>query len=593
MTRLADYVIKFLEKKKIDTVFTVSGGGSIFLCDALYSSKKIKYISHHHEQAASFAAESYARARNGVGCCFVTTGPGGTNTLTGVCSAWIDSVPVIFISGQVFLNQTIKKTKKRQIGVQEINIIDIVKPITKFSKMITDANSINFYLEKAYSVAKSGRPGPVFLDIPADIQNAIIDEKKILKNKYKTPKENFTIDSKLNLVIKKLKNSKRPLIHLGHGVKLSEAQKLVKIFFNKFKIPFVVTWNADDIINSSHKMYCGRPGAFGERGSNFIVQNCDFYLSLGTRLPYMVTGYNAKNFAAKAKFKIMVDIDPKELNKTDLKVDLKIKSDAKFFLKKLFDKLKKYHSSNEWLDYCQSIRKKYPILLKQMIDEKKYVNSYYFVKTLSNYTKKHDSIITDMGFSFTTTHQALDVKNDQTFFTNSGHAPMGWGLPAAIGVYYSKKRSKANLICLTGEGGFQMNIQELATAMHNKIPIKIFIFNNGGYLTIKQTQILGFNGRIMGADNSSGLSFPSYMNIAKSHKMSYKKIKNHKDLGRNISKILKSKNATICELIMNPNEEQIPKAINRRNKNGKSIPTEFEDMYPFLPRDELNGNHLD
>ena len=592
MIRLADYVVKFLERKKIDTVFTVSGGGSIFLCDALYSSKKIKYISHHHEQAASFAAESYARAKNDVGCCFVTTGPGGTNTLTGVCSAWIDSVPVIFISGQVFLNQTIQKTKKRQTGVQEINIIDIVKPITKFSKMITDANSINFYLEKAYFIAKSGRPGPVFLDIPADIQNAMIDEKKISKNKYKAPKENFNIDTKLNLVIKKLKNSKRPLIHLGHGVKLSAAQKLVKIFFNKFKIPFVVTWNADDIINSNHKMYCGRPGAFGERGSNFIVQNCDFYLSLGTRLPYMVTGYNAKNFAAKAKFKVMIDIDPKELIKTDLEIDLTIKSDAKVFLKKFFNKLKKYQSSDEWLSYCQNIRKKYPILLKQMIDEKKFVNSYYFVKTLSKYTKKNDSIITDMGFSFTTTHQALDVKSDQTFFTNSGHAPMGWGLPAAIGAYYAKKQKKSNLICLTGDGGFQMNIQELATAMHNKIPIKIFIFNNGGYLTIKQTQILGFNGRIMGADNSSGLSFPNYDEIAKSHKMSYQKIKSHKDLGRNISKILKSKNATICELIMNPNEEQIPKAINRRNKNGKSIPTEFEDMYPFLPRDELNGNHL-
>ena len=591
--RVADFVIKFLEDKKIDTVFTVSGGGSIFLCDALYSSKKIKYISHHHEQAASFAAESYARARNGVGCCFVTTGPGGTNTLTGVCSAWIDSVPVIFISGQVFLNQTIQKTKKRQIGVQEINIIDIAKPITKFSKMITEANSINFYLEKAYSIAKSGRPGPVFLDIPADIQNTMVDEKKISKDKYKVPKENFNIDSKLDLVVKRLKNSKRPLIHLGHGVKLSEAQKLVKIFFNKFKIPFVVTWNADGIINSNHKMYCGRPGAFGERGSNFIVQNCDFYLSLGTRLPYMVTGYNAKKFAAKAKFKVMVDIDPKELNKTDLKIDLKIKSDAKFFLKKLFDKLKRYHSSNEWLNYCQNIRKKYPILVKKMIDEKMYVNSYFFVKALSRYTKKHDSIITDMGFSFTTTHQALDVKDDQTFFTNSGHAPMGWGLPAAIGAYYAKRKSKANLICLTGEGGFQMNIQELATAMHNKIPIKIFIFNNGGYLTIKQTQILGFNGRIMGADNSSGLSFPNYMNIAKSHKMSYLKIKNHKNLGKNIRDILKSKNATICELIMNPNEEQIPKAINRRNDVGKSIPTEFEDMYPFLPREELSSNNLD
>lgn len=593
MIRLADYVVKFLENKKIDTVFTVSGGGSIFLCDALYNSKKIKYISHHHEQAASFAAESYARANNNIGCCFVTTGPGGTNTLTGVSSAWIDSVPVIFISGQVFLNQTIQKTKKRQIGVQEINIIDLVKPITKFSKMITDANSINFYLEKAYSIAKSGRPGPVFLDIPADIQNAMIDEKKIIKNKYNEPKQNISIDNKLKLLIQKLKGSKRPLIHLGHGVKLSEAHKLVKTFFNKFKIPFVVTWNADDIINSNHIMYCGRPGAFGERGSNFIVQNCDFYLSIGTRLPYMVTGYNAKKFATKAKFKAMVDIDPKELNKTDLKIDLKIKSDAKVFLKKLLIKLKKYNSSIEWLRYCKNIRNKYPILLKQMINEKKYVNSYYFVKTLSKYTQKNDSIITDMGFSFTSTHQALDVKDNQSFFTNSGHAPMGWGLPAAIGAYYSKKNLKSNLICLTGEGGFQMNIQELATVMHNKIPIKIFIFNNGGYLTIKQTQILGFKGRIMGADNTSGLSFPNYYEIAKSHKMSYQKISSHKHIASNISKIIKSKKAVICELMMNPNEEQIPKAINRRNEKGKSIPTEFEDMYPFLPRDELSSNNLD
>jgi acetolactate synthase-1/2/3 large subunit len=289
----------------------------------------------------------------------------------------------------------------------------------------------------------------------------------------------------------------------------------------------------------------------------------------------------------------MVDIDPKELNKTDLKIDLKIKSDAKVFLKKLLIKLKKYNSSIEWLRYCKNIRNKYPILLKQMINEKKYVNSYYFVKTLSKYTQKNDSIITDMGFSFTSTHQALDVKDNQSFFTNSGHAPMGWGLPAAIGAYYSKKNLKSNLICLTGEGGFQMNIQELATVMHNKIPIKIFIFNNGGYLTIKQTQILGFKGRIMGADNTSGLSFPNYYEIAKSHKMSYQKISSHKHIASNISKIIKSKKAVICELMMNPNEEQIPKAINRRNEKGKSIPTEFEDMYPFLPRDELSSNNLD
>ena len=593
MIRLADYIVKFLEKKKIDTIFTVSGGGSIFLCDALYKSKKIKYISHHHEQAASFAAESYARAKNNIGCCFVTTGPGGTNTVTGVSSAWIDSVPVIFISGQVFLNQTIQNTKKRQIGVQEINIIDIVKPITKFSKLITDPNTINFYLEKAFHIAASGRPGPVFLDIPADIQNAMIDENIIIKNKYKPLKENFDIDTKLNSIIKKLKVSKRPLIHLGHGVKLSGAKKIIKSFFDKLKIPFVVTWNADDIISSNHKMYFGRPGAFGERGSNFIVQNCDFYLSIGTRLPFMVTGYNAKRFAIKSKFKAMVDIDHNELKKHDLKINMKIKSDAKIFLKKFVKKLKKYNSPPEWINYCKNIRNKYPILLKQMMEEKKYVNSYFFIKTLSNYTKKNDIIITDMGFSFTTTHQALDIKENQIFFTNSGHAPMGWGLSAAIGAYYAKKKFKSNLICLTGEGGLQMNIQELATIMHNKIPIKIFIFNNGGYLTIKQTQILGFKGRIMGADNSSGLSFPNYSHVAKSHGIAYQKIKNHKNLEKNLSAILKKKKAMICEIMMNPNEEQIPKAINRRNEFGKSIPTEFEDMYPFLPREELSSNNLD
>ncbi len=593
MITLSDYVIKFLEKKKIDTIFQVSGGGSIFLGDALYKSKKIKYIAHHHEQAASFAAEGYAREKNDVGCCFVTTGPGGTNAVTGISSAWIDSVPVIFIAGQAFFNQTIKKTKKRQIGVQEINIIDIVRPITKFSQMITDPNSINFYLEKAYHISKSGRPGPVFLDIPADMQNAQIDEKKVFKYSYVESKTFFPIEKKINTIVKKIKQSKRPLIHLGHGVKLSKSQNILKSFFSKCKIPFVVTWNADDVMSSYHKMYFGKPGQFGERGSNFIVQNCDFYLSIGTRLPYMVTGYNPSDFASKAKFKAMVDIDKNELKKNDIKLNLKVESDANYFLEKLLYKLKKYNSDSDWINYCSKVRKKYPIIINKMINEKKYVNSYFFVDELSKLTKKNDSIITDMGFSFTTTHQTLRVKGNQKFFTNSGHAPMGWGLPAAIGSYYAKKKTSSNIICLSGEGGFQMNIQELATIMHNKIPMKIFIFNNGGYLTIKQTQILGFNGRIMGSDKNSGLSFPNYKSIADAHNMLYKKITNHKNLKNEISKVLNLKKAVICELIMSPSEEQIPKAVNRRDANGKSMPAKLEDMYPFLSKDELSASNLD
>ncbi len=591
MIRVADYIIKFLEKKGISTIFTVSGGGSIFLCDALYKAKKINYVSHHHEQAASFAAESYARTKKKPGCCIVTTGPGGTNSMTGVSSAWIDSVPLIFISGQVFLNQTIMNTNKRQIGVQEINIVDLVKPNTKFSKLIDDPNSINYFLEKAFYMATSGRPGPVWLDIPANIQNAIINEKLILKKKFNPVKEKYNL-GKLNLLIKKLNKSKRPLIHIGHGARLSDSGNILKKFFKKYNIPFVLTWNADDIINNNHKLYFGKPGAFGGRSANFIVQNCDFYLSVGTRLPFMVTGYNAKNFAKNAKFKCMVDVDDNELKKKDLKLDMTIKSDAKIFFNEFYKKLKIYSRNSKWIKYCNKLKSKYPILISKMKKNKKFVNSYYFVDNLSKTLSKSDLIVTDMGFSFTSSHQAMQLNGGQTFFTNSGHAPMGWGLPASIGAFYGNQKKSRNIICLTGEGGLQMNIQELATVMHQKIPLKIFIFNNGGYLTIKQTQILGFKGRIMGADKKSGLSFPNYKKIAEAHKFKYFKISNHNDLNKMIKKILYFRQATICELIMDPNEEQIPKAINKRDAKGISVPTELEDMYPFLSKKELNENYI-
>ena len=441
--RLADYVVQFLEQKKINTVFTVSGGGSIFLCDALYKAKKLKYISCHHEQAVSFAAESYARSSNSTGCALVTTGPGGTNSVTGVTSSWIDSVPVIFISGQVFLNQTIGSSKKRQIGVQEINIIDVIKPITKYSVMLTKAEEIRFHLEKAYHMCHSDRPGPVWIDIPANIQNSFVNEKKLkgFKANFKN-KSNTILDKKIKAAAKALSEHDRPLIHLGHGVKLSNCEKIFKKFIKKFHIPFALTWNADDFLESNHPLCIGRPGAFGARGSNFIVQNCNLYLSIGTRLPYMVTGYDAKDFARCAKTKIMVDIDNNELKKKDMKLDLKIACDARYFIEKLYKYMKDFKKNSDWINYCQKIRTKYPIVISSMKKQKKYVNSYYFVDTLSEVLNKKDTIVTDMGFSFTSTHQAFKVKDGQTFYTNSGHAPMGWGLPASVGAFYGKKNIK-------------------------------------------------------------------------------------------------------------------------------------------------------
>lgn len=589
MITVADYVIDFFNKIKTQYVFTVSGGGSIFLCDSLQRSKKINYISCHHEQAVSFAAESYARQKENIGVAVVTTGPGGTNTVTGVSSCWIDSIPVMFVSGQVFLDQTIKKTGLRQLGVQEIDIISLVKPVTKYAIMINNPNDIRFHLEKAYFLALNKRPGPVWIDIPANIQSALINPAKLKPFKpslksYKSQNFKNNIDTKIKILAEKLRNSERPLLHLGQGVRISKSISLYKKFINKNKIPFSLTWNATDILETDNPLYAGRPGAFAERGANFIVQNCDILISVGSRLPFMVTGYNAKDFARNA-YKVTVDIDRSEVRKKTLNFDLRLESDAKYFIEKLNFYLKKRKSNNHWLKYCKNIRKKYPIVLDKYKKQKKYVNSYFFVDYLSNLLKSNSTVVTDMGLSFVGTHQTIIVKKNQRVFTNSGHAPMGWGLPAAIGVYFANKNN--NIICLTGDGGLQMNIQELATIMHHRIPVKIFIYNNGGYLTIKQTQELGFNKRIMGSNKKTGLSFPNYRKISEAHNIDYIKIENHTQLSKNLKTILKSKKTFICELIMDNAQEQMPKAINKRGKDGRSQATIFEDMYPFLSKKQI------
>ena len=589
--RLADFVIKFLEEKKIDTVFTVSGGGSIFLCDALYKSKKLKYIACHHEQAVSYAAESYSRVKNRPGAAIVTTGPGGTNCVSGVACCWIDSVPTIFISGQVFLNQTIGNSGLRQIGVQEFDIVNMVKSSTKYAVIVKKPNEIKYHLEKAYSVCTEGRPGPVWIDIPANIQNAEINPKKLISYKPETKiKKSFTLDKKIKKIAKLFLKYDRPMFHIGHGVKISSGQNYIRKIVDKYKIPFALTWNASDLIESNHPSYVGRPGAFAERGSNFIIQNCNLYISVGTRLPFMVTGYNSKDFARKAK-KVMVDIDKNEVRKSKIELHDKINCDASYFLKTLLKYLpKKIKLSGSWLDYCKNVRKKYPIVLEKFKSQKKFVNSYYFVDLLSDILNKKDIIVTDMGLSFVGTHQTFKVKKGQKLYTNSGHAPMGWGLPAAVGACYASK--KRRIICLVGEGGLQMNIQELATIMHNKLPIKIFIYNNGGYLTIKQTQQLGFESRIMGSNSNSGISFPDYKKIAQSHQIKYTKITNNKNLKKKINKMLVGNKPVICELMLDHNQEQMPKAINKRMPGGKSVPTKYEDMYPFLSPHEIKENML-
>ncbi len=589
MVRLADYVMSFLESIGVRDIFTVLGGGSIFLDDALGQSKKIKYYCCHHEQAVAMATEAYARVKGDIGVSLVTSGPGGTNTITGVTGSWIDSVPHLIISGQVYLNQTIEDSGVRQLGIQEINIMDIVKPITKYAVMVKYPNKIKYHLQKAVYIAKTGRPGPVWIDIPGNIQNADLEENELeefLPSEI-TYESDHDLKEKVAKVVELLKSSKKPLIHVGQGVKIAGAVKEFMEFVENHNLPFVTARNANDIVATDHELYVGRPGMFGQRGANFAVQNSDLYIAIGTRLALAQTGYLSKDYARNAK-KVMVDIDKAELGKKTLSIDIKIPSDAKDFLIELDKQSSVSLDTSEWVKQCQHWKKKYAVVLPEYKTQKSPVNFYYFVDVLSDILTPKDIIVTDMGVAFQGTHQAFKVKKGQKFFTNSGFAPMGWGLPAAVGACIANDKKRT--ICIAGDGGLQMNIQELATVMHNKLPIKLFVLNNGGYLTIKQTQEHGFEGRLMGCNEETGLSFPDILKVAEANKIKAVRIDNQENLKQKLQEVADCEEPIVCEIVVDPDQSQIPKVVSRKKPDGTFEPTPIEDMYPYLDRKEFKEN---
>lgn len=593
MIRVADYIVKFLEELGIADVFTVSGGGSIFLCDALGASTKMKYFCCHHEQAVAMASEAYARVRNGIGVSIVTTGPGGTNAITGIAGSWMDSVPHLVLSGQAFLSQTIGKTGLRQLGVQEINIIDLVRPITKYAVMVDDPKKIRYHLEKAVHLATTGRPGPVWLDLPANIQNAKVDSANLegfpAEPVDAGPAPDGEFRAKIQEVVALLGRSRRPLIHVGQGVRIAGAEAEFLDLITEFGIPFVTARNANDLVATDHPLHVGRPGTFAQRPANFAVQNADFYLAVGTRLSLPQTGYDSKDFARNAK-RIMVDIDQAELDKPTLDMHVKIRSDAKLFLIELRKGLA--GTSGQWAAWsqtCADWKRRYPVVTDQQRRQERFVNSYHFVDLLSDMLADSDVIVTDMGIAFQGTHQALRVKKGQRFFTNSGFASMGWGLPAAVGAAVGSHR---RTICLSGDGGLLMNVQELATVMHHQLPVKLFILNNGGYLTIKQTQEMGFQGRLMGVNADTGISFPDFLKVAEAHGIPARRVDSHGALRNAIQETLAGDGPAVCELILDPNQAQIGRAVQRKRADGSTEYTPLEDLHPFLSREELSQNML-
>jgi len=636
MIKVTDYIVKRLEEYGIKHVFMISGGGAMHLNDSFGRSEKIEYICNHHEQASSMAAEGYSRVKGELSVVCVTTGPGGINTLNGVFGQWTDSVPVLYISGQVKTETLITSYPEiplRQIGDQEVDIISIVKPVTKYAKQITSSSDIKTILDEAIYTAISGRPGPVWIDIPMDIQGAFINEEELVNfNQEETEAVTLNqvqglskdeqmlkqVQHDISTTIEEIQKAKRPLIVAGSGINISKTREDLLNFLEKVQIPVVTTHNGFGLIPSDHPLYVGRIGIIGQRAGNFAVQNADLIIFLGTRNNIRQISYDWKNFGRKAK-KIVVDIDFAELNKLTFKPDIAINADLKDFFRGfgqaviLSEQSEREdlprqlppdsHASNAasglvaendttaWLNWCRERKEKYPVVLPEYKTVKNAVNPYYFVETLTKCLAGKSITVSGNGTASVCTFQASVVKKNQRFILNSGCASMGYDLPAAIGACFAN--NKKDVICLAGDGSLMMNIQELQTVKHHNLPIKLFILNNDGYISIKQTQNNFFEGRQTASGKESGVSFPDFIKVAQAFDLPAVRISNQDNLKDAIEKILSTKGPVVCEVMLQNNYIFQPKHSSEKLADGKFVSKPLEDMYPFLSRDEFKENMPD
>ena len=586
--RISDRIAELLHENNIDHVFMVTGGGAMHLNDGLSRNKNLKIINLHNEQSCSMAADGYARLVGKPSCVNVTTGPGGINAINGVYGAYTDSVPMIVISGQVKRETlNLQNSKLRQLGDQENNIISMVKKITKFSYILKNPDYVDNIFEYAIKLSNSGRPGPVWIDIPIDIQGSLYEKKRQKKLK-KLKNETFIknkINQDVNLLAQKIKSSRRPAIIVGGGIRASGSHKEFIKFIEKTNIPVLTAWNAHDVLYNNHKNYAGRPGTVGDRPGNFVVENCDLLIIFGSRLNIRQIGYNFKEFS-KNSFKIMVDIDKEELNKKTLNIDMKLNYDLKEFLNVLNKKNFTFESEvhKKYLNWTKNLLKRFPVFDSTKISKNK-INPYHFIDELFKNLKENQVIVTSDGTAVVTTFQGANLKPGQRLFSNSGSASMGFGLPASIGACIANNFN--DTICIEGDGSIQMNIQELASVKYHKLPLKIFIFSNEGYHSIRQTQSKYFPDNITGCGPESGLIFPDFKNIAKAYGLSYEIIDSKKSLYDKLKKVLHSKEPIICEIILDKNQEFEPKASSKLYSDGTMKSAPLYDLFPFLDEGEI------
>lgn len=589
--KVSDYVVQRLVESGITDVFMLTGGGAMHLNDSFGKHLGMCKTFFHHEQSCAIAAESYYRLTNRLPVINVTTGPGGTNAITGVYGAWVDSIGMIVVSGQVKWETVVRSTglPLRQLGDQEVDIVRLVESITKYAVMITDPQVVPYHLERALHLAVAGRPGPVWLDIPMNVQGAYINLDTV--SGYDPMEDNVVYETKLDEVcdeiLHRLERAERPVILAGSGVWLSGRHQQFIQLIEKLKVPVTTAWNSNDLVSNDNPYYAGRPGTVGDRPGNFTVQNADFLLVLGCRLNIRMIGYNWDAFARDA-FKVMIDIDANELKKPTVSPDLPVHADLRDVLPKLLamNYMPSRHHS-KWLEWCQERRQRYPVVQPEYWQSSA-VNNYCFVQALFGELGENDIVITANGAAAVVTFQAAIIKKGQRLYHNSGSAPMGYDLPAAIGACIASGGKR--IICIAGDGSIQLNLQELQTIVGYELPIKLFILNNDGYLSIKQTQQNYFNGRFVGCNPGSGVTFPDFGRLAAAYDIPYHACRTHDEMCQAIRTTLAGDGPQICELFLDLDQGFAPKLASRQLADGRIVSPALEDMFPFLPRDELKQN---
>jgi len=598
MIKLSDYVVKKLEEHGVRYVFMLTGGGAMHLNDSFGQSKYISCVFQHHEQACAMAAEGYARISGDVGVINVTTGPGGINALNGVFGAWTDSVPMLIISGQVKRETCMASYPDlclRQLGDQEVDIRKLATPITKYFAYIDDPISIRYHLERALFLSQNGRHGPCWIDIPVDVQATIINERELPA--YNPSEDQIPlVKEKLKIAVKEilelLNKSERPVIMAGKGVRSATAIDLLDEVSSKLNIPLVTSWTGIDVVPSNHPLFCGRPGDVGDRYGNFTVQNADLLLIIGARMSLRQVSYNWPSFARHA-LKIHVEIDPMESRKPIFKADKLVHADAADFLSEVKIQIEETGFDSEkhtkWLTWCRLRKDRYPVVQSHHYDIKNgFINPYGFLDLLFTILGPEDIVVCGNGAANVMTFQTAFIKKGMRVFCNSGNASMGYDLPASIGAAFAGKRKR--VVCITGDGSIQLNIQELQTIRHYNLPLKIFVLNNGGYLSIRTTQH-NFFGRLTGESPKSGLSFPDIVKVATAYGIQAVRVAGER-YDTCIREILNKDGPYLCELLIDPAQLVEPRLAAQSLENGRIVSAPMEDMFPFLKREELLGNML-